>query len=457
MLGDNFKNRIAGDIHKALDKMKPSVQKGAPFHFLHSLFDGNYTFLFQPGTVTTGRVHIKDGIDSKRTMFIVVIAMIPCLLFGMFNVGDLHFGPLAAAASDLLSGINSNALSFDLIMEKVNAIAAVHPALADAVYEASRKPLEEAEQLSIIYPVLADVANVGLLGKLLFGAIKVLPIVVVSYITGLGIEFAVAQMKGHAIAEGFLVSGMLIPLIMPVTIPLWMVAVATAFAVIIGKEIFGGTGMNILNVALTARVFVFFAYPTYISGDKVWIDGLVDGASGATALALGYEGGITALTSTWSWWDMFIGTIPGSIGETSALMILIGAFILIWTGIGSWKIMLSVMLGAGVMGIILNLVALSPSVENPFLAVPFYYHWVMGGLAFGAVFMATDPVTAAQTEKGKWIYGFLIGFFAILIRVLNPAYPEGIMLAILFFNVFAPLIDYYIVQGNIKRRLAYGN
>lgn len=457
MLGDNFKNRIADELQGVFDNLKPKVAKGGSFHFLHSLYDGIYTGMFQPGLVTTGRVHIKDGIDSKRTMVMVIIAMIPCLLFGMFNVGDQHFAPLAAAAADLLSGINTNALSFDLIMEKVNGMAAVHPALADALYEATRKPMEEAEQLSILYPVMADLANVGLLGKLVFGAIKVLPIVIVAYLTGLAIEFSVAQMKGHAVAEGYLVSGMLIPLIMPVTIPLWMVAVACAFAVIIGKEIFGGTGMNILNVALTARVFVFFAYPTYISGDKVWIDGLVDGASGATALALGYEGGMSALTSTWSWWDMFIGTIPGSIGETSTLMIIIGAFILIWTGIGSWKIMLSVMIGAGVMGIILNLVALSPSVENPFLAVPFYYHWVMGGLAFGAVYMATDPVTAAQTEKGKWIYGFLIGFFAILIRVLNPAYPEGIMLAILFFNVFAPLIDYYIVQGNIKRRLAYGN
>ncbi|MBI1185194.1 NADH:ubiquinone reductase (Na(+)-transporting) subunit B [bacterium] len=453
MLGDNFKNRIAEEIHKTLDNIKPHVSEGKPFHWLHSFFDGNYTFLFQPGTVTNTRVHMRDGIDSKRTMFIVVIALIPCLLFGMFNVGHQHFGPLVAATSDLLNGINTNSLSFDLIMEKVNALAAVHPALADAVYEATRKPLEENEQMAIIYPVLDHLANVGFWGKFFFGLIKVLPIVIVSYVTGLGIEFAIAQMKGHPIAEGFLVSGMLIPLIMPVTIPLWMVAVATAFAVIIGKEIFGGTGMNILNVALMARVFIFFAYPTYISGEKVWIDGLVDGASGATALAQGASGGVNAFA--WSWWDMFIGTIPGSIGETSTLMIIIGAFILIWTGIGSWRVMLSVMLGAGAMGLLLNIVSLSPSIENQFLAVPFYYHWVLGGLAFGAVFMATDPVTASQTTKGKWIYGFLIGFFAILIRVLNPAYPEGIMLAILFFNVFAPLIDYFVVQANIKRRLAY--
>lgn len=455
MLGDNFKNKVAEQIHQALDNLKPHVSKGKPFHFLHSFYDGNYTFLFQPPSVTSGRVHLRDGIDSKRTMFTVVIAMIPCLLFGMFNAGHQHFVPLIAAASDLLAQMGSGLLSVDALYEKIEIMSQVHPALADALYEAQRGGPDKANALAMATPVLNDIANVGFLGKFLYGAIKVLPIVIVSYVTGLGIEFAVAQMKGHAIAEGFLVSGMLIPLIMPVTIPLWMVAVATAFAVIIGKEIFGGTGMNILNVALLSRVFIFFAYPTYISGDKVWIESLLsfDGVSGATALAQGYEGGINALA--WSWWDMFVGTIPGSVGETSVIMILIGAFVLIWTGIGSWKVMLSVMLGAGVMGIILNLSSMLPGVENPFLAVPFYYHWVMGGLAFGAVFMATDPVTAAQTEKGKWIYGFLIGLFAILIRVINPAYPEGIMLAILFFNVFAPLIDHYIVQANIKRRLAY--
>jgi len=453
MLGDNFKDKVAEQIHKVFENVKPHVAKGKPFHFLHSFYDGNLTLLFQPGSVTRGRVHLRDGIDSKRTMFTVVVAMIPCLLFGIFNAGHQHFVPLAEAAAALLTQIGQGSLSVDVIMEKLNLIKEVHPALADAMYEANRMGTDNDKTIAAAMPVLNDLVNVGFFGKFLYGAIKVLPIVIVSYVTGLGIEFAVAQMKGHAIAEGFLVSGMLIPLIMPVTIPLWMVAVATAFAVIIGKEIFGGTGMNILNVALLARVFIFFAYPTYISGDKVWIQSLLDGSSGATAMAQGYEGGVNAFT--WEWWDMFVGTIPGSIGETSVIMILIGAFVLIWTGIGSWKVMLSVMLGAGVMGIILNLASLAPGIENPFLAVPFYYHWVMGGLAFGAVFMATDPVTAAQTEKGKWIYGFLIGFFAILIRVINPAYPEGIMLAILFFNVFAPLIDYYIVQANIKRRLAY--
>lgn len=454
MLADKLKDMVAKALHDLADNVKPKVAKGKPFHFLHSFYDGNYTFLFQPGTVTKGKVHLRDGIDSKRTMFTVVIAMIPCLLFGMWNSGHQHFMPLIDAAESLLSGLNKGLFSMEVIMAKVDAMAAVHPALADAIYEAGRMNLEGKELLAFIMPTIESLADVGFFGKFWFGLLGVLPIVIVSYVTGLGIEFAVAQMKGHAIAEGFLVSGMLIPLIMPVTIPLWMVAVATAFAVIIGKEIFGGTGMNILNVALTARVFIFFAYPTSISGDKVWIDGLIDGASGATALAAGYEGGMTGL-SNWSWFDMFIGSIPGSVGETSTAMILIGAFILILTGIGSWRVMLSVMLGAGVMGILLNAIGMMEGVENKWLEVPFYYHWVMGGLAFGAVYMATDPVTASQTTKGKWIYGFLIGFFAILIRVLNPAYPEGIMLAILFFNVFAPLIDHYIVEANIKRRLAY--
>jgi Na+-transporting NADH:ubiquinone oxidoreductase subunit B len=454
MLGDNFKNNIAGRLLKTFENLKPKVAKGTPFHFLHSFYDGQFTFLFQPGTVTRTRVHLRDGIDSKRTMFIVVIAMIPALLFGMFNAGHQHFLPLAAAAANVLDAINANALALDVILEKIQGLAVVHPSLTGVTDVPGWASMADADKLAAYIPVLTDLANVGFWAKFFYGLWHVLPIVVVSYATGLGIEFAVAQMKGHAIAEGFLVSGMLIPLIMPVTIPLWMVAVATAFAVIIGKEIFGGTGMNILNIALLARVFVFFAYPTYISGDKVWIQDLVDGASGATALAQGYEGGINAFS--WSWWQMFIGTIPGSIGETSVVMILIGAFVLIWTGIGSWKIMLSILLGSTSIGLLLNWVSTMPGIENPFLAVPFYYHWVMGGLAFGAVFMATDPVTAAQTEKGKWIYGFLIGVFAIIIRVLNPAYPEGIMLAILFFNVFAPLIDYYVVQANIKKRLAYG-
>jgi Na+-transporting NADH:ubiquinone oxidoreductase subunit B len=286
----------------------------------------------------------------------------------------------------------------------------------------------------------------------LFGSLKVLPIVIVSYAVGLGVEFAYAVSRGHQVNEGYLVTGLLIPLIIPVTTPLWMVALAAIFAVIIGKEAFGGTGMNLLNPALTARAFLFFAYPAYLSGDKVWTDtslaegqSLVDGYSGATALG-DYAAG---QASSFAPIDMFIGTIPGSIGETSMIAILLGAGVLIATGIGSWKIMLSGVIGALVMGIIFNLAG-----ANIFMDVPFWQHLIMGGFAFGIVYMATDPVSAAQTETGKWIYGFLIGFFAILFRVFNPAYPEGIMLSILLMNVFAPLIDHYVVEANIKRRLS---
>ncbi|MCA1746300.1 MAG: NADH:ubiquinone reductase (Na(+)-transporting) subunit B, partial [Bacteroidales bacterium] len=279
----------------------------------------------------------------------------------------------------------------------------------------------------------------------------------VSYVTGLGIEFVFAQIRGHEINEGFLVSGMLIPLIMPVDVPLWMVAVATAFAVIIGKEVFGGTGMNILNPALTARAFLFFAYPTKMSGDQIWVAGLdrgmetVDGYSGATALAQAAQGNdvlVNGLGEAWTTWDKFLGMIPGSIGETSTLAILLGAIFLIYVGVGSWKIIFSVFAGGAVMGLILNLFG-----GNALMEMPFWEHLILGGFAFGAVYMATDPVTATQTEKGKWIYGFLIGVFAILIRVFNPGYPEGMMLAILLMNVFAPLIDHYIMEGNIRRRL----
>jgi len=284
-----------------------------------------------------------------------------------------------------------------------------------------------------------------------FGFLKILPLIVVSYVVGLGIEFIAAQIRGHEINEGFLVSGILIPLVMPIDVPLWMLALATAFAVIIGKEVFGGTGMNIFNPALLARAFLFFSYPGWMTGDKVWIEGLtkgqsiVDGFSGATPLALCAAGETTELPS---FLQMFIGTIPGSIGETSVLAILIGALILIVTGIGSWKIIVSVFAGGLGMGLLLNAFAV-----NSFMEVPAYYQIVMGGFAFGAVFMATDPVSVAQTEKGKWIYGFLIGILSVLIRVVNPAYPEGVMLAILLMNVFAPLIDYFVIQSNIKKRL----
>jgi Na+-transporting NADH:ubiquinone oxidoreductase subunit B len=272
-----------------------------------------------------------------------------------------------------------------------------------------------------------------------------LPIIVVSYVTGLAIEFYFAQIRGHEVNEGFLVSGMLIPLVMPPDVPLWMVAVATAFAVIFGKEVFGGTGMNILNPALTARAFLFFAYPAYMSGDKVWIAEKADAYSGATPMALATAGETSSMPDVM---DMFFGFIPGSIGETSAFAILIGALILIIAGVGSWRIMLSVILGGLFMGVIFNLWG-----ANEYMQLPAYYHLIMGGFAFGTVYMATDPVSASQTTRGKYIYGFLIGVVAVLIRVFNPAYPEGMMLAILLMNVFAPMIDHYVVQGNIKRRL----
>jgi len=376
-------------LRRYIDKIKPHFEKGGKYEKFYATFEAFETFLFVPDKVTTSGTHIRDAIDMKRTMSIVVMALIPSLLFGVWNIGHQHF---------LATG-------------------------------------EE-----------------GTLGaKLILGLIEVLPIIVVSYVTGLAIEFIFAQIRGHEVNEGFLVSGMLIPLVLPVDVPLWMVALATAFAVIIGKEVFGGTGMNILNPALTARAFLFFAYPSYLSGDEVWVhgvmkgEGIVDSFSGATPLAEAAAGNIDNLPSVA---DMFFGFIPGSIGETSTLAVLIGAVILLISGIGSWRIMLSTLLGALAMGGLLNLFAV-----NPFMEVPAYQHLFLGGFAFGAVFMATDPVSAAQTTRGKYIYGFLIGFLAILIRVLNPAYPEGVMLAILLMNVFAPLIDHYVVEANIKKRM----
>jgi len=383
-------------LRNYLNKIKPNFEKGGKYQKLQSTFDAFESFLFVPDKVTHTGAHIRDAMDMKRTMTVVVLAMLPALLFGMWNTGLQHFTSIGV--------------------------------------------------------------NAGFWEMMWFGFVKVIPIVVVSYVTGLGIEFMVAQMRGHEVNEGFLVSGMLIPLVMPADVPLWTVAIATAFAVIIGKEVFGGTGMNIMNPALTARAFLFFAYPSKMSGDLVWTAGLssgqgvVDGYSGATILGQAAAQN-TVFTNglpghSYSTWDMFMGMVPGSIGETSTLAILIGAVILIYTGVGSWKIIASVFAGGAFMGILLNLFAVSN-----YMQMPFWEHLILGGFAFGAVYMATDPVTAAQTEKGKWIYGFLIGFLAIMIRVINPAYPEGVMLAILLMNVFAPLIDYYVVEGNIKRRL----
>lgn len=379
-------------VKKILDRLKPHFEKGGKLEKLYPAFNAFETFLFVPGHTTAPRgTHIRDAIDLKRTMILVVLSMIPCLIFGMWNVGYQH---------DMALGISQNTVP----------------------------------------------------DRLLFGAGKVMPIVIVSYGTGLTVEFIFAIIRKHTINEGFLVTGMLIPLVMPVDVPLWMVAVSTIFAVVIGKEVFGGTGMNILNPAMTARAFLFFAYPTKMSGNEVWINTarengqhLVDGYSGATALgdaAVGNADKIPGLT------ESFLGMIPGSVGETSTLACLIGAGILLYTGIGSWRIMLSVLVGGLVMAFVFNLFG-----ANTLMQISPLHHLVLGGFAFGAVFMATDPVTAAQTNKGKYIYGFLIGLFAILFRVFNPAYPEGMMLAILFMNVMAPLIDHYVIQANINKRL----
>ena len=397
-------------LRRFLDKIKPNFEEGGKFSKLHSTFDGFETFLFVPKTVTAQGSHIRDSIDMKRTMAVVVFALIPCLLFGMWNTGYQHFLSLGQAP--------------------------------------------------------------GFWATFWYGFLKVLPLVVVSYVVGLGIEFIFAQVRKHEINEGFLVSGMLIPLIMPVDVPLWMLAIATAFAVIIGKEIFGGTGMNIWNPALIARAFIFFSYPSHMSGEKVWVAGLskaqavADGFSGATPLAKAAAGNPGTGLDLPSAWDMFAGLIPGSIGETSKIAILIGAVILIFTGIASWKIMVSGIIGTLAVGLLLNglvdhSVLNAPTIEenmlgsyrlNLYMSIPAYYHLLMGGLAFGLVFMATDPVSGSQTETGKWIYGFLIGALVVVIRLFNPAYPEGTMLVILLMNTFAPLIDHYVVGANIRRR-----
>jgi Na+-transporting NADH:ubiquinone oxidoreductase subunit B len=389
-------------IRNQMDKLKHHFEKGGKLEKYYYAYEAFDTFLFAPNSVTpTKGVQVRDAVDLKRLMATVVVSMVPCLLFGIWNVGHQHFA------------------------------------------------------------ALGQVASMG--EKIWVGVVQVLPIIVVSYAVGLGIEFAFATFRRHPVNEGFLVSGMLIPLVMPPDVPLWQVGLATAFAVVIGKEAFGGTGMNVVNVALTARAFLYFAYPLQLSGE-VWTyigegEKVVNGYSGATPLAIAAastENVVSDLNAFGSGWfegiysfqNLFIGIMPGSIGETSTLMCLIGAAILIFTGVGSWKIIVSVFAGAMGMGLLMNVAG-----STPFAQMPAHYHLVMGGLAFGAVFMATDPVTAAHTETGKWIYGFLIGMFTVLIRVYNPAYPEGIMLAILFMNVVAPLIDYFVISANKKRRL----
>ena len=380
-------------LRNFVDKIKPTFEKGGKLGFLHSTFDAFETFLFVPNTVTRRGAHVRDCVDLKRVMIMVVLALVPAMLFGIWNTGYQH------------------SLAFGL--------------------------------------------DWGFWNIVLYGLAKVLPLYIVSYLVGLGIEFVSAQIQGHEVNEGYLVSGMLIPLIVPVDVPLWMLAIAVAFAVIIGKEVFGGTGMNIWNPALLTRAFLFFSYPSKMSGDTVWTggverfmnegvayqagNGLVDGFSGATPLA-----DPTLANLQPKLWDMILGTIPGSVGETSVIAILLGAILLIWTGVASWKIMASSVLGGLAIGYLGYAVGATD--------LPGYYQLVMGGFLFGTVFMATDPVTSAQTECGKWIYGFLVGALAVTVRLWNPGYPEGMMLAILLMNTFAPLIDHYVIEASLKRR-----
>ena len=417
-------------LEELVEKMEPNFEKGGKYEKWFPLFDGFATFLFTPKHTTKKGVHIRDAVDLKRTMNTVIQALIPCLLFGIWNTGFQHYK------------------SLDLLEE------------------------------------------FGILDQVLFGAIEVLPLVIVSYLVGLGVEFAFCIYKGHPIEEGFLVSGMLIPLILPASTPLWMVVIATAFSVVFCKEVFGGTGMNILNPALTARVFLFFSYPKQMSGDTVWVDsslpeGYITGVDGITVLnelgeavgSIDATAGATQLSKwnstiaavndaateaagkikvneimegTYSLWEQISGTIPGSIGETSAIAILIGAGLLLHTGVASWKIMAS-----GIFGVVFMTLIFNTAAANPYMAeVGPLDHLTAGGFLFGIVFMATDPVSASQTEPGKILYGFFVGVISILIRVFNPAYPEGVMLSILFMNVMAPLIDHYVIAGNIKERLA---
>ena len=393
---------LKSTLHNLKEKYKG--QKMAP------AFNALHTFLYLPNEVTHGGTHIKAADDLKRTMNTVILSLVPCLIFGMFNAGYQHY-----RAIDIANGI--------------------------------------VREVSLF-------GNFITWDNLILGAITVLPLVVVSYAVGLAVEFLFAVIKGHEVEEGYLVTGMLVPLIVPIDIPLWMLAIAVIFGVVIGKEVFGGTGMNILNPALTIRAFLFFAYPTWMSGDKVWVHDAVERAGTSEAIS-----GETILGSyaqnqdiIYSLSEMFYGYIPGSVGETSKLLIILGALILIFTKIGSWRIIFSTILGALFMGVIFNLVVDAELISESskffgLMSVPYWQHLLIGSILFGAVFMATDPVSASQTNKGKWIYGFLIGFISIMIRVFNPAYPEGVFLAILLMNVFAPTIDHYVVKANVKNRL----
>ena len=396
-------------LRKLLDSQKKYFEPDGPLHRLHPLYEATDTLLYSTPTVTKHPSHVRDALDLKRMMSVVVFALLPCVLMAMYNTG----------------------------LQANQAIAA---GLEPAGWRAS----------AVTAMGLGFLPG-SLLSCFVHGAMYFLPVFVVTFAAGGTCEVVFAIVRKHEVNEGFFVTGFLFPLILPPTIPLWQVAVGIIFGVVIGKEIFGGTGMNILNPALLARAFLFFAYPAQISGDAVWV--AVDGFSGPTLLARAMvDGSQGLLAADMSWWDAFLGFIPGSMGETSTLLCLLGAVILIVTRVGSWRTMAGVAIGSLAVSLLLN--AFSGHVKNPYFDVPFYWHFVLGGWAFGTVFMATDPVSSAQTEKGKWIYGLLIGVLAIGIRVTNPAYPEGMMLAILFMNVFAPLIDYGFIQANIKRRAA---
>ena len=412
-------------LRRILDKQARHFEPGGRFERFYPLYEAPDTFLYTPGKTTAGAAHVRDALDLKRLMMTVVVALVPCVLMAMWNTGRQ-----------------------------------IHVAVAGGAAPLANWRTDAMEMMGLSFDASSLLANT------VHGALYYVPVLVVTFAVGGAWEGLFAVVRRHDVNEGFLVTGMLFPLVLPPTIPLWQVAVGISFGVVVGKEIFGGTGYNVLNPALTARVFLFFAYPAQISGDAVWISAgtssAPDGYSGATALGEiavleAVEGsdapldGLAAIEGKVSWMQAFLGDIPGSMGETSALACLIGAAILIATGIGSWRIMVAATAGTAAISLLLNLVASS---TNAMLSVPFHWHVVLGGWAFGIVFMATDPVSAAQTNRGRYIYGFLVGVLAILIRTINPAFPEGVMLGILFMNLFAPLIDHYVLKANIKRRQA---
>ena len=398
-------------LRRVLDAQAHHFEPGGKLERFHALWEAQDTILFTPGTVTGGPSHVRDGLDLKRMMVTVVVALAGCIYMAMYNTG--YQANLAVARGAL--------------------------------------PLDTWQTAAV--EVLGVGFGLDLLACLIHGALYYVPVLVVTFVVGGLWEVLFAVVRRHEVNEGFLVTGMLFPLILPATIPLWQVALGISFGVVVGKEIFGGTGMNVLNPALVARAFVFFAYPAEMSGDAVWIAAQTsaDGVSGATALALATLSGTIGVTETFDWWSAFLGVVPGSMGETSILACLVGAAILILTGVGSWRIMVSVVVGTFLTATLLNTLG---SDSNPFFNVLPVWHFVLGGWAFGTVFMATDPVSSPSSPRGHYVYGLLIGALVVLIRVVNPAYPEGMMLAILFMNLFAPLIDYFVIQANIKRRRA---